>query len=289
MQISEYLYVPLITWALAQGVKFFIAMIKGQYRPSLLFSSGGMPSVHSATVASLATVALIEGGAGGPLFGITGIFAAIVMYDSLGVRRAAGEQAKALNHLIADLQQAGTLKGQSQYGHLREVLGHRPLEVLIGLTMGIVTAGLFLNQQVLKQASWLLSDLHGASLTAELILIGLLILSGVGSFLSAQSGPRQRFRPFLKQIMVSNIVMSAALLIIVLIQNQQLRPWNNWLTLLVIAALFVGWHLVLWYQLLVDGHLRQEIAISQPEERRKKWLTRTPRTRADRRRHSRRK
>ncbi len=285
MQISEYLYVPLITWALAQAIKFFIAMIKGAYRPSLLFSSGGMPSVHSATVSALATVALIEGGPAGPFFGITGIFAAIVMYDSLGVRRAAGEQAKALNHLIGDLAQTGTLKSPTQYAHLREVLGHRPLEVLIGAMLGVVMAGLFLYGQVLQSLPWLLESVRGAALTLESIIAGLLVLSGLVSFGLAQRGSARRFLPFFKHILISNLAMAGGLLVLMLIQSQGLAPWNTYLTLLIVVGLFFLWHLVLWYQLLVDGHLRsKEAVVSQSQKRRAQWLPGSPKSRVARRR-----
>lgn len=288
MQISEYLYVPLVTWALAQAVKFFIAMIKGEYRPSLLFSSGGMPSVHSATVSSLATVAFIEAGPAGALFGITGIFAAIVMYDSLGVRRAAGEQAKALNRLIGDLEQTGTLKNHGAYAHLREVLGHRPLEVFIGAVMGVIVSSLFLYARVLESAPWLLSALRGNTLVVELVIAGLLVVSGSLSVLLARRGAARLYKPFFRQVFISNVVMALGLLVLVLIQNQQLAPWDNCLTLLVVVALFVAWHLVLWYQLLVDGHLRATDVVLKPRSQRQaKWLPGAPKTRAARRRQAR--
>lgn len=288
MQISEYLYVPMATWALAQAIKFLIAMIKGQYKPSLLFSSGGMPSVHSATVSALATVALIEGGPSGPLFGITGIFAAIVMYDSLGVRRAAGEQAKALNRLIGDLEAGGTIKKPGAYAHLREVLGHRPLEVCIGAILGVLMAGLFLYTRVIDGAPWLLSSLRGPVLTAELIIAALLVFSGVFSLVAARRGKARLFLPFFRQILSSNIIMASALLVLVLIQSQKLSPWDNCLTLLVVVAVFIAWHLVLWYRLLVDGKLRSPEALPATDaKRRAKWLPGSRKTRAKRRRQAR--
>lgn len=65
---------------------------------------GGMPSSHSSFVVSLAIgMARVEGYQS-PLFAMTLVFAAVVMYDAMGVRRAAGEQAKTLNHLIGNFQ-----------------------------------------------------------------------------------------------------------------------------------------------------------------------------------------
>lgn len=148
MDITPYLYIPFITWATAQAIKFFLALIRGDVDLRYLYASGGMPSVHSAVVTSLATWALIAGGPSNPLFGITAVFAAIVMYDSFGVRRSSGEQARTINSLIADLARTGGLKNAQDYRELREILGHKPLEVIIGSILGFVIACLFGYQKI---------------------------------------------------------------------------------------------------------------------------------------------
>ena len=56
-----------------------------------------MPSSHSAVVTSIATLVGRIEGFDTTLFGVSVIFAFIVMYDAAGVRRAAGKQAKLLN------------------------------------------------------------------------------------------------------------------------------------------------------------------------------------------------
>lgn len=148
MNITAYLYVPFAAWAIAQLVKFSLALIRGEGNIRYLYASGGMPSVHSATVCSLATWALIDGGVASPLFGITAVFAAIVMYDSFGVRRSAGEHARAINQLINDLSRNGGLKNASDYREMREMLGHKPLEVLVGAILGIAIAVVFGYQKI---------------------------------------------------------------------------------------------------------------------------------------------
>jgi len=148
MNITSYLYVPFAAWAIAQLIKFSLALIRGEVDFRYLYASGGMPSVHSAVVCSLATWALIEGGPGSPLFGFTAVFAGIVMYDSFGVRRSSGEQARTINRLIGDLSTSGGLKNAQDYGHLREILGHKPLEVVIGALLGIFIAGCFGFQKI---------------------------------------------------------------------------------------------------------------------------------------------
>lgn len=285
--VSEYLYIPLITWLIAQMIKFGIAVLQDKYRPSLLFSSGGMPSVHSATVAALATVALIEGGPTSPLFGITGVFAAIVMYDSLGVRRAAGEQAKILNLLIEDLSTSGTVKTPKKYGHLKEILGHRPLEVAIGLMLGVAVAALLLGNTLLTRAGWLLTV---PSSLARWIQIGLalfLILSGVVIYLTARSRSSRklaRYRPFLKQILISNIIIALIFLSLVFLQAQQVATYNTWLFVGLGLLVFFFWHAALWYMLLVDGKFRASIADVSVQTRRQKWMKpKRKKTRAARR------
>ncbi|MEI7818585.1 MAG: divergent PAP2 family protein [bacterium] len=275
MQISEYLYVPLVTWAIAQGIKFFLAVFKGEYKPNLLFSSGGMPSVHSATVASLATVALIEGGPGSPLFGITGVFAAIVMYDSLGVRRAAGEQARAINHLIDDLMLSGTIKTQNKYGHLKEILGHRPLEVAIGAVLGVLMAALFLSAQVHDRLPWLTTTPSQLAVGIELGLAGFLVISGIVAWYFS-SRPSRRFygfKPFIKQMAMSNMVIAFGLIAAVVMQRQQIVGWSSWLVVVSILGIFIFWHLGLWYRLLVDGKLTLDTGKQSDEtSRQDRWL-----------------
>ncbi|MCC7543220.1 divergent PAP2 family protein [bacterium] len=274
MQISEYLWVPLATWAIAQSVKFFIAVFRGQYTPSLLFSSGGMPSVHSATVSSLATVALIIGGPENPLFGITGVVAAIVMYDSLGVRRSAGEQARMLNHLIDDLMQSGAIKTHKKYGHLREILGHRPLEVVIGATLGVLLAAAFNASTVLDRLPWLVVRPNATAMLIELILALFLMAVGILTWVLARrpQGRLASYRPFASHMAISSLVTALVLGFCLLVQRQQIEGWQTWFVLLVALMGFVFWHLGLWYRLLVDGALRTPVE-TKTSARREKWLS----------------
>ena len=85
-------------WLVAQILKTFIHMfLSKEFVAERLVGSGGMPSSHSATVCSLATAACYEYGAGSFEFAISLIFAIVVMYDAMGVRRETGIQAKLLN------------------------------------------------------------------------------------------------------------------------------------------------------------------------------------------------
>ena len=96
-----------------------------------------MPSSHTAIVTSLATMIGKTQGFDSPIFALSVVFALVVMYDAAGVRRAAGKQAKLLNKLV---ETPGLSNIQVQE-KLVEVLGHTPMQVIVGATIG-VTVGL---------------------------------------------------------------------------------------------------------------------------------------------------
>ncbi|XP_074565890.1 uncharacterized protein LOC141822345 isoform X2 [Curcuma longa] len=66
--------------------------------------SGGMPSTHSAAVTAAATLLGLERGFSDSVFGMSVVFAALVMYDAQGVRREVGIHAKILNKIQDDYQ-----------------------------------------------------------------------------------------------------------------------------------------------------------------------------------------
>lgn len=97
------LIAALIAIFFAQFIKVpihFIAFRKVNW--SLINSTGGMPSSHSAAVSALTVAVGIETGMDSPVFAVAAIFAIITMFDATGVRRQAGEQAAVLNQLVTD-------------------------------------------------------------------------------------------------------------------------------------------------------------------------------------------
>ncbi|MEK5441363.1 MULTISPECIES: divergent PAP2 family protein [unclassified Fredinandcohnia] len=112
---------------------------------SLVTSTGGMPSSHSAAVTALTTGIALEQGVDSPFFAISTVFAVIVMFDASGVRRHAGEQATVLNQLVADFQKFADdaklwpkLDEDSKRKELKELLGHKPIEVFFGGLTGVL-------------------------------------------------------------------------------------------------------------------------------------------------------
>jgi len=106
------------------------------WKKALMLSPGGMPSSHSALTVSLMVSVGIHEGFDSTFFAVSAALAVIVMYDAAGVRRAAGEQAKAINIIFEKLEDRG-LKLDKK---LKELLGHRPIEVFGGAMLGIAVA-----------------------------------------------------------------------------------------------------------------------------------------------------
>ena len=130
--------------AVAQVLKLFFYFIRNRNKTkkkwevieTMLWRTGGMPSSHSACVCALATSIGILESITSTYFIISLVFAMVVLRDSVGVRRAAGLQARALNNLG---KQSAKLTGL-EFHSVKEVQGHTPLEVLVGSLLGILTA-----------------------------------------------------------------------------------------------------------------------------------------------------
>ncbi len=137
MAYNKILWTCLSAWFLAQFLKGIFYFIKEKRVNFKRFAgAGGMPSSHSALVASLATAVGIKMGWDNPITAIALIFAVVVMYDAAGVRLAASRQAITLNKIIDELFE----EGEFHQERLKEFLGHTPVEVIAGATLGVVMA-----------------------------------------------------------------------------------------------------------------------------------------------------
>ena len=132
---NKYLYIPLIVWFCIQLFKVIYDLITTKkLNFKRIMGAGGMPSSHSAVVTSLATLIGKYQGVDTPIFAVSVVFAMVVMYDAAGVRRAAGKQARLLNKIV----ETPGLSGVQVQEKLVEVLGHTPLQVIVGAFIGIV-------------------------------------------------------------------------------------------------------------------------------------------------------
>lgn len=134
-EISPYLLAIVVAWVVSQLLKVAIKFVKsGSFKKNLLYASGDMPSSHSASVVALATVVYYFDGVDSAVFGLSVLFAAIVMYDAIMVRWSSGEQGEALKSLIKE-QKSSVRLGRVAKGHtVTEVIAG----ILVGLLVGIL-------------------------------------------------------------------------------------------------------------------------------------------------------
>ena len=122
------------SWLIAQVLKTILHLIIYKKLDfERLVGDGGMPSGHSATVSSLATMCGLACGFSSVEFAISGILAIIVCHDATGVRRETGRHAEVLNELIKSLETGEPVD-------LKELVGHTPLQVFAGILIGIGNA-----------------------------------------------------------------------------------------------------------------------------------------------------
>jgi acid phosphatase family membrane protein YuiD len=136
---NKYVTVPALTWFIAQMFKLVFTLFKyKEFDFMRLFGTGGMPSSHTGYVVALCTVIGKSAGVDSMVFGLSFAFAIIVMSDAAGVRQAAGKQAKLLNSLMST-----HFPGEAFNEQLKELIGHKPLEVLIGAILGLIMGIIF--------------------------------------------------------------------------------------------------------------------------------------------------
>jgi uncharacterized protein len=131
----RYLLPAFLAWAIAQVTKLALTSIRERrLNLRVLAETGGMPSSHAAIVMGLTSAVGRVDGVGSGTFAIALIFSFVVMYDAQGVRRAVGRQAMVLNRLVEDMVHMRGI----QEDRMRELLGHTPVEVLVGAALGVV-------------------------------------------------------------------------------------------------------------------------------------------------------
>ena len=126
-----------IAWAVAQITKPLIHYVHSRRVDLGYFvTAGGMPSSHSAVVVALATRVGVDTGLSSIAFALAAVFAAVVMYDAAGVRRAVSLQARVLNRMLTEMIEAQHFNEE----RLRELIGHTPFEVAVGALLGALAA-----------------------------------------------------------------------------------------------------------------------------------------------------
>ncbi len=268
---NPYLVIPFVVWIITQFLKFIIAAAGGKLDFRYLYASGGMPSVHSAVVISLATTAFLVDGPQSPLFGITAILAAIVMYDSFGVRRSSGEQAMAINLILDSLQEDKIPLHQPQ-SRLRELLGHKPLEVTVGAALGFVLACLF---NVDKLDNFISSITTPVSQQMAIAMGGISIILLVGAIIVRSLYMKQYKKVpvvarAIKQAFWLMVVLAGVSLIVAFFAYQKIAVvnWLLWPILIILFTLAIfGW-LFNYYRKIIPNVIAENIV----EEDKAKWF-----------------
>jgi acid phosphatase family membrane protein YuiD len=145
LNLNPILTVALLAWFVAQVLKTLINFILlGKFQLERMLGDGGMPSAHSATVCAMVIATARSEGFGSAIFAVAAVVAIITMHDAMGVRRETGEQAKVLNKMIEqwiDVTEKNAPFLQNM--HLKEMVGHTPLQVLAGFVVGCVVGALY--------------------------------------------------------------------------------------------------------------------------------------------------
>ena len=157
---TNYLFIAaVVSWLTAQVLKIFTKSLshKKKSLKTLVFTTGGMPSSHSATMMGLTTAAAIKDGFGSSIFAVCAVLSIVVMTDAFGVRYETGKQSKMLNILLKkendekekveneEIVDESTLtkaeikrrKKEKMELSFNEFVGHTPFQVLMGALVGI--------------------------------------------------------------------------------------------------------------------------------------------------------
>ena len=141
------LVTTIVAWFTAQFLKVVVTLVKEKtFKPRiLLFSLGGMPSSHSASVTALCVACAIEHGFDSTYFALAAILAMVVMTDAMGVRWETGEQSKIINKLVKEIFTGTSEEAETA---LKELVGHTPFQVMMGALVGVVVP--FIMMVVMK-------------------------------------------------------------------------------------------------------------------------------------------
>lgn len=145
LSINEILTVSLLGWFTAQVLKTIINFVLlGKLQWERMWGDGGMPSAHSATVCAMVIATARSVGVQSAIFAVACVVAIITMHDAMGVRHETGEQAKVLNKMISEWIEISEKNSPFlQNMHLKEMVGHTPLQVIAGVIVGVAIGCLY--------------------------------------------------------------------------------------------------------------------------------------------------
>jgi hypothetical protein len=125
--------IPAFVGIFVQLIKFIIYSLKNGWDFQYAFTHGHMPSAHTAFVVSLVTSVGYYAGVNSGAFAVAVALAIIVIDDAARLRMYLGDQGRYLNMLIRQLNIS-----EKQFPRLKERVGHRLNEIIIGGILGAV-------------------------------------------------------------------------------------------------------------------------------------------------------
>ncbi|MEX0919832.1 MAG: divergent PAP2 family protein [Candidatus Saccharimonadales bacterium] len=168
----QLIIISFIAWFSAQIIKFSLRAYNGDPNFRVFYQSGGMPSAHTATIVALSFSILAIYGYDSPIFGLSAVFSAVIIYDTLGVRRSSGEQSVMLNNLI---------RASGKKETVREVIGHSPRDVAAGFILGSLVSILATISEWSANAGWLTQSPIGIEQSVYLYIFIAILLLGLVS------------------------------------------------------------------------------------------------------------
>ena len=130
--------IPIVVGGILLTTKFVIFSIKHGIRWEYFFSHGHMPSFHTGFVVSILTSIGYYQGTTSGVFALATIFSIIIIDDALRLRVYLGDQGRYLNRLIQELP-----IDKNEFPRLKERIGHRVNEVIIGGILGFALTLIF--------------------------------------------------------------------------------------------------------------------------------------------------
>ncbi len=132
---NRVLIAAVAAWVIGQFLKFPLEYILNRrWNWGIMFSSGGLPSSHSALVTAVTLSIGFKDGFDTSIFALAVAIAMIVIYDAAGVRRQAGIHAERINEIMKNFIENRRFPEED----LKEMLGHTKFEVIAGVLLGVL-------------------------------------------------------------------------------------------------------------------------------------------------------
>ncbi len=132
--------IPIVVGIIAQIIKFALYTLKHGWDPEYIFTHGHMPSSHTALVVSMLTSVGYYENIHSGVFALAAVLAFIVIDDAVRIRMHLGDQGRYLNMLIEQLPIS-----KEQFPRLKEHVGHRANEVVVGAAIGFFLTLFFIR------------------------------------------------------------------------------------------------------------------------------------------------